>query len=306
MARIVAIHGIDSGPPEGQTDADRAADHHSQWAGSVIFGRRPVRASSDPAGFDDQLLRSLDLADVHFVYYADLLNPPVGTDPDEVEAGLAKAWLSSAASSAQDPRDRHLARQVLDAQVTTEESQGYQAALRSLVRGASRLRFVAEAGFRMQQGRVRALREVSVYMGDAGARSGAQDRLRRAIGTDTRVVLAHSLGTVVAYEALQTVQQPVSLVTLGSPLALRHVIYDRLDPTPGIVPECLRSWSDFLDRDDLVAAHSVLTRRFRSNSQGVAPTTNRRINNGADPHSAVNYLANPAVRRVVQETLTAE
>ena len=49
-----------------------------------------------------------------------------------------------------------------------------------------------------------------------------------------RVLLAHSLGSVVAYEALcadgnATVEL---FVTLGSPLAMRQVIFDRLRPAP--------------------------------------------------------------------------
>jgi alpha-beta hydrolase superfamily lysophospholipase len=37
------------------------------------------------------------------------------------------------------------------------------------------------------------------------------------IGPETRLVIAHSLGSVVAYEALHRTERPVTLIILGSP-----------------------------------------------------------------------------------------
>ena len=48
----------------------------------------------------------------------------------------------------------------------------------------------------------------------------------------TEVIVAHSLGSVVAYEALCAHPEwPVrNLVTLGSPLGIRNLIFDQLVP----------------------------------------------------------------------------
>jgi hypothetical protein len=57
----------------------------------------------------------------------------------------------------------------------------------------------------------------------------------REIGPDTRVVAGQSLGSVVAYEALcaHAADRPVrTLVTLGSPLGIRHLVIDRRQPAP--------------------------------------------------------------------------
>lgn len=55
------------------------------------------------------------------------------------------------------------------------------------------------------------------------------------VDADTRVVVGHSLGLVVAYEALCAHPQwPVqALVTLGSPLGRRNLIFDKLVPPHG-------------------------------------------------------------------------
>jgi hypothetical protein len=56
-----------------------------------------------------------------------------------------------------------------------------------------------------------------------------QNRVDQAIEPDTRLVIGHSLGSVIAYEALCRSGRHVdTLVTLGSPLGTPTAIYDRL------------------------------------------------------------------------------
>ena len=86
-----------------------------------------------------------------------------------------------------------------------------------------------------------------------------------SIGDDTRVMVGHSLGSVVAYEALCAHPQwPVrALVTLGSPLGIRNLIFDRLVPAPRLRPTAgrvrgrgrgrVRSWVNVADEGDVVA-----------------------------------------------------
>ncbi len=58
--------------------------------------------------------------------------------------------------------------------------------------------------------------------------------LRRRSDRRARAVLAHSLGSVAAYEALWAHPdlRVELLVTLGSPLGMPDVVFDRLDPAP--------------------------------------------------------------------------
>src|SRR4029077_2623471 len=78
------------------------------------------------------------------------------------------------------------------------------------------------------------LQQVRRYLTDPVVRSAVQDRVAAAVDNDTRVVVGHSLGSVVAYEVLCAYPEwPVrSLVTLGSPLGIRNLIFDRLMPEP--------------------------------------------------------------------------
>jgi hypothetical protein len=69
-----------------------------------------------------------------------------------------------------------------------------------------------------------------------------------------RVVLAHSLGSVVAYETLwaRPDLEVELLITLGSPLAPPDVVFDRLDPAPrngkGRRPPGVRRWINVAPR----------------------------------------------------------
>lgn len=100
-----------------------------------------------------------------------------------------------------------------------------QAGLRAL----SQSRFFARVAERML---VADLRQVRRYLTDPVLRAAARQRVMAAIGPDTAV--GHSSGSVVAYEALCALEEHGvrSLVTLGSPLGIPHLIFDRLDPPP--------------------------------------------------------------------------
>ena len=78
------------------------------------------------------------------------------------------------------------------------------------------------------------LKQVRRYFTDAALRTSVRQAVAGQLSDDTRVVVAHSLGTVVAYEVLCSVGAPLSLsfVTLGSPLGLPNLVFDRLQPAP--------------------------------------------------------------------------
>jgi len=77
------------------------------------------------------------------------------------------------------------------------------------------------------------------------------------------VVVAHSLGSVVAYEVLCSLPGSASLsfVSLGSPLGLPNLVFDRLQPAPrpvgaeprGYWPARVRAWNNIADAGDVVA-----------------------------------------------------
>lgn len=139
-----------------------------------------------------------------------------------------------------------------------------------------------------------ALKQVRRYMTDPGVRVAARARFAEEIGDATRVVVAHSLGSVVAYEALcANPDWPVTdLVTVGSPLGLRSVIFDRLEPAPmdgtGIWPGRVQRWTNIADPGDVVAVAASLADRFGDRVVDVA------ISNGVRMHDLLRYLTAPS------------
>lgn len=103
-------------------------------------------------------------------------------------------------------------------------------------------------------------REVTVYLEQPERREAARAVVAREIAERTpQVVIAHSLGSVVAYEALWAFPDPAIelLVTLGSPLGLPGAIFEQLNPAPvarrGLRPPGVHRWVNIADPGDLVA-----------------------------------------------------
>ncbi|MFF3247753.1 hypothetical protein ACFYWY_29445 [Streptomyces sp. NPDC002870] len=162
---------------------------------------------------------------VDLAYYADkLVTGPVAHgagDPDRLDDPLAQEML---AAWAREPG------------VPEAVSQGHATVpLRALSSWVARRFDLAEGPLRVF---IRLLfSEVAVYLRaeDAPERMAAREEVAARIARhQPRIVIAHSLGSVVAYEALHAHPelQPELFLTLGSPLALPRVVFQRLIPTP--------------------------------------------------------------------------
>ena len=77
-------------------------------------------------------------------------------------------------------------------------------------------------------------RQVRRYLCEPSVRTAAQARVTSHVTAYTKVIVAHSLGSVIAYETLCAHPEwfEITLVTLGSPLGIRNLIFDRLRPAP--------------------------------------------------------------------------
>ena len=177
---------------------------------------------------------------------------------------------------------------------------GVQAGLRQLAKSA----FFGGVALRSL---VFDLKQVSRYLRDPEVRMAAQTAVTDQIGPETRVVVAHSLGSVVAYEALAaTPGHPVrALVTLGSPLGIANLIFDRLEPAPeggvGVWPGSDRlSWTNVADRGDVVALEKDLRPRF---GPGVNPVV---VHNGAHAHDVTAYLTDQLTGAAIAGGLNGE
>jgi hypothetical protein len=135
----------------------------------------------------------------------------------------------------------------------------------------------------------RTLAQLGEYFGDDDVRAAVHARVRAAIAADTRVILAHSLGSVVAYEVLMALDSPpaIDLVTLGSPLGRAALIGDRVRPqfTEGVGgrPSMVRQWTDIVSVGDPVAdGHPV--------ASCIPGIVSVRVDNGHRAHDPEPYL----------------
>ncbi|GGW49771.1 alpha/beta hydrolase [Streptomyces caelestis] len=286
MARVVVVHGIGH-----------------EWSGSALMGRDVAPALRDGVRQGSGL--RLDEEDVACAFYGDVFfeegTRSLGVPPwDEhdveegFEAELLTAWWAAAAGT--------------DPAVTAPDERGTRAfpgagwllsqRVRSALDALSGSRFFGTYSDRMM---VFALKQVRRYMNEPPVWQEARARVTEEIGPDTRVVVAHSLGSVVAYEALcEHPEWPVTdFVTVGSPLGL-SLIFNRLSPLPeegkGAWPGGIRRWTNLTAPGDVVAVVHELAPRFG----GVADES---LDNGLKPHSLLRYLTARKTGRAVAEGL---
>jgi hypothetical protein len=132
--------------------------------------------------------------------------------------------------------------------------------------------------------------QVYRYFNEPELRAEAQRRASAKIARDTRVVVAHSLGSVVAYEALCAHPEwPVrTLVTIGSPLGVPNLVFERLAPPPahflGVWPRCVVKWTNISAKGDFVALQRQLATCFGDRLVDIA------VDNESDAHDALRYL----------------
>jgi pimeloyl-ACP methyl ester carboxylesterase len=193
---------------------------------------------------------------------------------DGFEQELLRAWWERAAAV-----DERVVPP--DAEVLSRSPRWAQRALFAL----SNSRYFAAAGDSVLSLLVGDLKQVSGYLTDDRVRRDVLDAVAGAVTADTRVVVGHSLGSVVAYEALREHPEwPVrALVTLGSPLGLR-LVYDRLRPPRGAWPGPVTAWTNLADSGDVVAVVEDLRPLFGPGVRQV------RVHNGSSAHDLRPYL----------------
>lgn len=320
MPRLVFVHGIG-----GLRDAEREL---AGWTGALADG---MRAAGHTALAER--LTTTDADRCAFVSYADLFSPPEaqggGGATAEGDAGeiledlLVElvAALAAEHSATEAPHDgawRNRERILAHARAeagTSGQAQGSLSALRRALNVATTLMALKPWGgvarWATPKLMVGDLAQVSRYLarGEKDA-SGltldrrVRNRLHEALGDAPAVVVAHSLGTVVALEALHEHRAATPLlVTLGSPLSMRTVVRPRLLPQPPRTPERVDRWLNFWDKDDIIAVRPLLERDVAANAAGVLPRSSRVDSDGVWVHSAGKYLAQAAVAGPVAEAL---
>jgi hypothetical protein len=293
MARVVVVHGI------GQ-----------EFSGPELMGQQVGPALRDGVRLVDG--PRLDASDVACAFYGNLYLEPGtrnhGLPPwdesdvdDGIESELLDAWWQHAAridSGMAGPDDAGSRGVIGFGASRALLSHRVRAALDAL----SGSQFFGKVSDRLL---IFALKQVRRYLTEPELRQAARDRIAAEITDDTSVLIAHSLGSVVAYEALcANPDWPVTdLITLGSPLGLRRVVFDRLDPAPtdgvGAWPGGVRRWTNIADPGDIVALVGTLAPRFGEN------VDDRPISNGIRMHDLLRYLTAHATGNAVARGLIA-
>ena len=220
--------------------------------------------------------------------------------------GARSGWRGPQADQSDDEARHEATRALADLDFNEAEAMGLRSMLREMLAGLARIPWFARPSFAVAERVVwRALRQVTLYMCDIdGTREKALRRVAELMDSSTQVLIGHSLGSVVAYEAAHLIDAHCPLLlTLGSPLGLDTVVFDRLVPQPPGYPDHIGRWTNVADLDDLVAADPNLRPRFQP--QGAGRLESLLVTN-ASPHQAVDYLGTPEVGRAVGEAMIAD
>lgn len=150
-----------------------------------------------------------------------------------------------------------------------------------------------------------ATRDVYLYLNNPGFQDVIDTGVRAAFSeTQEAVVVAHSLGTVVAYNVLRSHAAANGhvplLVTLGSPLGIQAV-KDALYPL--VHPACVSQWFNALDERDVVALYPLDAQHFP-----VTPLVENKTdveNTTANRHGISGYVSDKVVAQRIYAALTA-
>jgi hypothetical protein len=150
-----------------------------------------------------------------------------------------------------------------------------------------------------------ATRDVYQYLFNPVVQSKIDTGVRQALTKDREaVVVAHSLGTVVAYKLLKEQGEANGwkvplLITLGSPLAVA-AIKKRLMPHKH--PPVVGAWFNAMDTRDVVSLYPLDAVHFPVD--GIENKTDV-DNHTANRHGIAGYLDDEAVARRIYDALTA-
>ncbi|MFF5722298.1 hypothetical protein [[Kitasatospora] papulosa] len=280
MARIVGVHGI------GWSWRSRE-EMHETWHGALSTGLRNIRYP--------------DVGAVTFeaAFYGHLYNGGTGKSGGDalytaadVADGFEYELLEAMARNA-DP-------------AAFDEGSAEPASKGLVVRGAQACLDILERtpclGGMTASVLIRQIKQVHRYFENPALGQEIRGELETAIQEDTQVVLAHSLGSVAAYEVLWNLEDVRidTLVTMGSPLGLKSIrrrLARSADTEPGRPPS-VRRWVNVAAEQDVVALRKRITTLYGGEVEDVVVT-----NPLLHMHDCTRYLTNVRTARVVEAAL---
>jgi hypothetical protein len=311
MATIVLVHGIDH---QRETSDLIEATWLPALAGSVRLAGRgdladrlwPPRSRADSidsrAAYYGALFRSADEQG------ADTGLEDLAPEQAALAGSLALEWLEHIADRAPaGSDDAAQARLTLDVVRQPERvgAQGRGNVQREVLNTLARFSWLANVGMYVAERYVKtALAQVTRYLTEDTIRTQARQAVLKLVTPDTRAIIGHSLGSVVVYECAHRLTRPLPLlVTLGSPLGLRTIVTERLDPPPSF-PPMAALWLNIANREDPIAAEPDLRPLFAGSVPGSSRFEGRRFDEPCDnPHRAETYLGRTVLGAAIIEAL---
>lgn len=163
------------------------------------------------------------------------------------------------------------------------------------------------------------------YKGSGDQELSARDRIRNRLAELLKkhrkkeiLLIAHSMGSMVAYDVLTQVTPEIkidTLVTMGSPLGLPIVISRIAAEQSGTrdisdklnVPEnIINNWFNLSDLDDRIAINYNLRDDYKASSNNILPEdfivyNNYRYKDEKNPHSSYGYLRTPEMVKIISD-----
>lgn len=117
------------------------------------------------------------------------------------------------------------------------------------------------------------------------------------------IIIAHSLGTVIAYEVLHMLKREdyniCGLITLGSPLGMKAIVR-QLYTSPTFPLVLKGTWTNIYDKRDIVSLRALEAAHFRVNPE----IANMAVSNETDDrHGIEGYLSNAFVARAISDIM---
>lgn len=299
MTRVILIHGINN---EGKSEQII----RETWSDAIGRGFQKLGLPL-PLGIE-----------YHAAYYGDMLYEgtlswgaddetakPMGIDsPENDYADYQIAALY---------REFQAAHNISDEAVRSELNEKDDRAATSMAGGIHKrwLKAIARALERIlpSKGRNVArlfLRQASAYLERPGLKERIDDLVLDQVfddlGDESCIVIAHSLGTIVAYALLRRLRHRVRvklLLTAGSPLGSK-LVQQRLGPPLVCLPNVHR-WINLTDPDDFVAIQNELNQStFGCN---VIENVSNLDNGSEDAHSIERYLEQSAAVETLKNAI---
>lgn len=288
MAKIVGIHGIAN---TFRTAAQLTSDWGAALQGALEeAGRRHWLAERDLVVVAYGALFRLGADGKERIPSRGGASRAAKFEPiEDWECDLVEAWWRAASAlSADNRRDGGTDPLGEDAGIQPPEFEGRARTPQFLQRGLVQLaksRFFRPLAPALL---VSELRQLRLFLHDKNFKEAILRRVAEQVGPDTRVVIGHSLGSVVAYEALcaHPDWRVHTFLSLGSPLGIPNVVFDALATElqdgrrawPNVA-----QWVNIADKGDLVALVKELAPLF-------GPVQDTLVHNGWRSHDVNRYL----------------